>query len=100
MKNKYTALDQIIAKEVFGVYDFERNNKGIKALPMNSKANEPLWAMDMVYDYRLKKFSSHIDESLILLDKIIEKKFRYELGQKFDNSFYISLWSSDYERQL
>lgn len=91
-------IDKLIAKVVFGISNFKENHNRIKAMPEESQSNEPLYAMEMIYDYRLKKFSSYIDEAWVLLDKIKEKNYRYEIGEKFGGSFYISLWLSDYER--
>jgi hypothetical protein len=104
MKEEMRNLDILIAEKVFGGEIVHLNQKGgfnvdYMVKDKNSKANEPIYAMDMVHDYRVKYFSTRKEYVFELIAEINKKNKTVELSQ-LDNGqrWAVSSWHNNYEK--
>lgn len=71
--------------------DYVAKNKG-------SKANRPIYSMDMVSDYILKDFSQNKQLIFDLIEMINNNGKKIEFSQ-LDNEWCVSSWFNNYEKQ-
>lgn len=98
-------VDKLICKHVYKEEVEELNQRGgfcvdCKAKTDNSKANEPIYAMDMVHDYRLKHFTTKRQYVFDLIDKINEINKFIEMDQDSKGVWHVSLWDKGATRHL
>lgn len=96
-------LDKLVCKYVYKEPIKELNQKGgfsvdCMAEKKSSPANEPIYAMDMVYDYRLKEFSKNKDYIFDLITILNQEGKKVEISQ-LDDEWAVSSWFDNYEKQ-
>lgn len=103
-KDQLRNLDKLIAEKVFNEEVLFLNQKGgfnvdYMVKNKNSKANEAIYAMDMVHDYRLKSFSQNNKYVFELIEIVNKKNLYIEISQLDEGkSWSVSSWKNNYEK--
>lgn len=85
-------LDILIAKEIFGTEVIHLNQRGghrIDYVAANNEYNNPIISMDMVDGWRLKRYSTNIEDAWEIVEKLGKQGVQWRFSNKaFSNTYW------------